>query len=74
MAVTATLTLREVRAELRRWVGDRTLEAASRELGVTSEYLSMVLSGHRVPGAKVRQLLGLTYTRRTIYTYQRVRT
>lgn len=51
----------------------RTLKAFSEEIGCTEGYLSLLLNGHREPGAKIMEYLGLKKNEERHVTYSRAR-
>ena len=52
-------------AELRRRAAGSTQSALAKQIGITRQYLSMILSGERPPGQKVLDFLGLR--EKTVY-------
>lgn len=49
----------EVRALIRAWIGERTMKAAATSIGISLPWLSMMLSGKRVPSGKVLDVIGV---------------
>lgn len=58
------LTERQVRKELREWIGDRSLAEAGLAIGVSAPWLSLILSGRCTPSGKVLDVLGLARKKR----------
>lgn len=53
------MTEDEVRALIRQWIGARSMTKAAKDIGISVQFMSMVLSGAKLPSGKMLDAIGV---------------